>query len=112
MDILNQNKIDRLSQEIGAENVPVLLGIFLGELDTYIGQLNHLQGDELDSYLREICHALKSSAASFGAEALCAHSIDVDSMAKLGTQFVVSEEVAKMVSLLEETQQRYQALVG
>lgn len=71
MTILNQQKIDELSMEIGSDNVPVLLDIFLGEMDTYIDNLSQLEGSEQLVYLKEISHALKSSAASFGADSLC-----------------------------------------
>ncbi len=40
MEVLNQDKIERLAAEIGVENVPVLLDIFLGELTMYIDNLN------------------------------------------------------------------------
>lgn len=111
MEILNQTKIDRLSEEIGAENVPVLLDIFLGELTTYINDLSATDTGNIDSYLKEISHALKSSAASFGAEALCAYSIEIDARAKSGQILNLAEVQPKMVSLLSETQQKYQALL-
>jgi len=112
VDILNQSKIDRLAGEIGADNVPVLLDIFLGELTMYIDNLTQQEPSEHDAYMKEICHALKSSAASFGAEALCAYSVEIDSMAKSGALLNIDQDVAKMISLLRETQQRYQELVS
>lgn len=66
VNVLNQQKIDELSMEIGSDNVPVLFDIFLGEMDTYIENLSQLQGAERLAYSKEISHALKSSAASFG----------------------------------------------
>lgn len=111
MDILNQNKIDQLSEEIGAENVPVLLEIFIGELNTYIRELSDSSVTDVDGYLKEISHALKSSAASFGAEALCAYAIEIDARAKLEQSLDLNQVQPKMVSLLEETQQRYRALL-
>jgi len=112
VDILNQGKIERLASEIGADNVPVLLEIFLGELGMYIDNLSQQESNENNAYLKEICHALKSSAASFGAEALCAYSIEIDAIAKSGAPMDIDQEVTKMISLLRETQQRYQALVS
>ena len=35
-EVLNQQKIDELSDEIGSENVPILLDIFLGEMNSYV----------------------------------------------------------------------------
>ncbi|MEZ8102256.1 quorum-sensing phosphorelay protein LuxU [Vibrio bivalvicida] len=110
MDILDQSKIDRLANEIGEENVPVLLEIFLGELQMYINKLSQIDGAEQEQYLKEISHALKSSAASFGAEALRAYSVEVDSCAKLGVALDSESNKQQMLSLLGETQQRYQQL--
>lgn len=110
MEILDQSKIDRLASEIGEENVPILLDIFLGELNMYIDKLSQLEGSEQDLYLKEISHALKSSAASFGAEALRAYSVEVDSVAKSGVELNSAEHKQNMLSLLSQTQQRYQTL--
>ncbi|WP_412034990.1 hypothetical protein [Vibrio sp. 1866] len=46
MTILNQQKIDELSMEIGSDNVPALLDTFLGEMVTYIDHLSPLEGSE------------------------------------------------------------------
>ena len=40
MKVLNQQKVDELAGEIGQENVPVLLEIFLGELKGYYEHLD------------------------------------------------------------------------
>ncbi len=111
MDLLNQSKIDRLAGEIGEENVPLLLDIFLGELAQYIEKLSDEELPNMNSYLAEICHALKSSAASFGAEALCAFAIEVDAIAKVGDITDLESTRQKMIALLKETQQRYQKLI-
>tara|TARA_Y100001956_G_scaffold68662_1_gene71379 strand:+ start:798 stop:1139 length:342 start_codon:yes stop_codon:yes gene_type:complete len=112
MDVLNQDKIDQLASEIGADNVPILLDIFLGELAQYQDKLINDGSLDVSTYLKEISHALKSSAASFGAEVLCAYAIELDSMAKAGQVFEPTESKDKMISLLRETEQRYQQLVS
>ncbi|SDH78088.1 two-component system, phosphorelay protein LuxU [Vibrio xiamenensis] len=112
MEVLNQEKIDRLSGEIGAENVPVLLDIFLGELNTYLDSLSSNETPNKGQYLREISHALKSSAASFGAERLCAYASEVDAAAKAGKPHIESTYVVPMIELLETTKSRYQQLVN
>ncbi|MFC3023346.1 quorum-sensing phosphorelay protein LuxU [Vibrio zhugei] len=109
MDLLNKNKIDTLASEIGQENVPVLLGIFLSELTTYENNLReHAQADS--EYLKEISHALKSSAASFGADKLCAKAIEIDGMVKLGLEMDVMSEYEHLIQLLRETRERYERL--
>ncbi len=112
MEVLNQEKINRLSGEIGAENVPILLDIFLGELTTYLDSLSSNDTPDKGQYLREISHALKSSAASFGAEQLCAYASEVDAAAKAGKPHIETTYVASMIALLETTRARYQELVG
>ena len=70
MKVLNQQKVDELAGEIGQENVPVLLEIFLGELKGYYEHLEINKASDTSKYLADISHALKSSAASFGADSL------------------------------------------
>ena len=111
MDVLNQAKIDRLGNEIGHENVPVLLGIFLGEIAEYIEELTNEQGNK-GTYLKEISHALKSSAASFGAEAVCALAIEFNAAGKAGESLDSVFYQQQMLALLSETQQRYKSLLG
>ncbi|KQA19482.1 quorum-sensing phosphorelay protein LuxU [Vibrio metoecus] len=108
---INQSKIDLLAKEIGEENVPILVNIFLGELNDYqIRLVSEAVADKL-AYLKEISHALKSSAASFGADRLCAKAIELDSRAKSGEMLDISLEVTLMLDLLKQTHQCYSELV-
>ncbi|CAM2855259.1 quorum-sensing phosphorelay protein LuxU [Vibrio mytili] len=109
MSLLNQQKIDSLSKEIGSENVPVLLDIFLSEMDTYIKNLSSYQGAEQLGYLKEISHALKSSAASFGADRLCNLAIAIDIKAKTDDLSENSPHIVEMLELLKLTQKTYRA---
>ncbi|AXY01490.1 Hpt domain-containing protein [Vibrio alfacsensis] len=109
MDILNQSKIDQLSVDIGSDNVPVLLEIFLGELDTYVTNLSRFQAEEQDAYLREISHALKSSAASFGADQLCELANTIDIRVKSCEIMPQGPEVNEMLELLDRTREAYRA---
>ncbi|GLT17569.1 phosphorelay protein LuxU [Vibrio zhanjiangensis] len=111
MELLNRHKLDQLSSEIGASNVPILLDIFLNEMTQYIEALNDDTRDH-EAYLKEICHALKSSAASFGAESLCAFAIEIDAKAKLDEMLDVVDTRETMLKLLTDTQQRYKALLS
>jgi len=110
MEVLNQTKVDSLAQEIGEENVPILVEIFLGELDMYQQNLSSDQLDDKVQYLKEISHALKSSAASFGAELLCAKAADIDSRGKSGEGIHEVKDTASMIELLLLTHQRYSQL--
>lgn len=109
MNILNQKKIETLSMEIGSDNVPVLLDIFLGEIDTYIKNLSQYDRKEQLMYLKEISHALKSSAASFGADRLCDLAISIDKKAKAGELAVEGDEATTMIDVLRDTQEVYRS---
>ncbi|EPI4820384.1 quorum-sensing phosphorelay protein LuxU [Vibrio alginolyticus] len=109
VNVLNQQKIDELSMEIGSDNVPVLFDIFLGEMDTYIENLSQLQGAERLAYSKEISHALKSSAASFGADRLCELAMSIDKKAKTGELTAESEVLEVMFDLLHETRDAYRS---
>ena len=111
MDIINQQQVERLKQEIGAENLPVLLEIFLSELNQYRMKLTDTTHDQ-EAYLKEISHALKSSAASFGAEALRNLAIDYDGAAKAGVSLASAEQKHAMLALLKETHQCYEKLLS
>lgn len=110
MNIINWQQVERLKQEIGAENLPILLEIFLGELNQYAENLNNKSSDQ-EAYLKEISHALKSSAASFGAEALRNLAIDYDGAGKAGKNLDSSEQKNRMLALLKETHQCYEKLL-
>ncbi len=101
--LLNQKKIDELSVEIGHENVPVLLDIFLGEMTTYIDNLHNYAGAEQLLYLKEISHALKSSAASFGADRLRELAISIDNKGKTNQLAEDGVEVSTMIEVLGDT---------
>ena len=54
MKVLNQQKVDELAGEIGQENVPVLLEIFLGELKGYYEHLDLNKDTDTSKYLADI----------------------------------------------------------
>lgn len=112
MKIQNPMKLEQLSREIGADNVPILLNIFLSELAQYIDKLSTQDEKGNHEYLKDICHALKSSAASFGADKLCALAIEIDAYAKSGKAVEYSEHREQLIALLRETQQCYHKLLA
>ncbi|WP_165310647.1 quorum-sensing phosphorelay protein LuxU [Vibrio ziniensis] len=111
MEVLNQSKIEKLAREIGEDNVPLLVEIFLGELVAYQQSLTSNELTDKTQYLKDISHALKSSAASFGADKLCAKAVDIDAKAKLGEHFDVRIEAATMVDIINQTYGCYQQLI-
>lgn len=110
MQLLNEEKIQRLASEIGQENVPMLLSIFLGELKEYITILSSIDPPSVEPQLGAISHALKSSAASFGADRLCSFAIEIDKMAKLGQ--TLEAKTPAFIEILQLTHNRYSTLVS
>lgn len=108
---MNQETISSLGREIGEENIPVLLDIFLGELENYQATLLESDGSSQLELLKEISHALKSSAASFGADRLCAMAMDIDARGKEGRLVDTAQETQTLVKLLRETFTSYMTLV-
>lgn len=109
--VLNQQKVDELAGEIGQENVPVLLEIFLGELKGYYEHLEINKESDTSKYLADISHALKSSAASFGADSLCSFAIGLDSKVKQSLP-ITDGDFEDMQSLLLSTYTEYQQLMA
>ncbi|MGC9421608.1 quorum-sensing phosphorelay protein LuxU [Vibrio sp.] len=112
MEWINCNKIERLSQEIGAENLPLLIEIFLSELSTYQKNLSDEKNAGRLAYLAEISHALKSSAASFGADRLHAKAQALDHQFKQGIAIDEAIEVASMIDKLKHTAHHYDQLIN
>ncbi len=111
MKVLNQQKVNELASEIGQENVPVLLDIFLGELKGYYDHLEVNKESDTSRYLADISHALKSSAASFGADSLCSFAIGLDAKVKKALP-VTEVDCQDMQTLLLSTYQEYQQLIA
>ncbi len=78
-------------------------------MDTYITRLSDLKGNEQLIYLKEISHALKSSAASFGADRLCDLAIAIDRKAKSNQLAEQGEDATEMLALLDITRDAYRS---
>ncbi len=99
--VIDIEKIEQLISDVGSENAPMLFEMFLGELQTYKQQLQHQV--ELTVLCREMCHSLKSSAASFGATALLESAVDIDTMVKQQQPFDENRTAAQFIKLIEIT---------
>ena len=107
---INPNKIDDLCNEIGSDNLPILLDIFLGELNEYQAELTVVD-ETSELRLGDISHALKSSAASFGAENLCQIATGIDAQVKSGCKINTVENRESILSSLEKTIRAYGSLM-
>lgn len=111
MNFMNRDKVEQLSKEIGHDNIPILLGIFTGELVSYQEQLSTGSLSDKMASMKEICHALKSSAASFGAESLCQFAVDIDAQVKNGQLAEDQTQVDHMLHNLSQTHRCYLAFL-
>ncbi|WP_413284787.1 Hpt domain-containing protein [Vibrio sp. MA40-2] len=108
---MNSEKIDNLCNEIGHDNLPTLLNIFLSELREY--RLLILDdGQDLERHLSEMSHALKSSAASFGADDLCNVAKQVDAISKTGQPVSTDYYQNLILNSLKETITAYESLLS
>lgn len=107
--IINTDKIDELSRDIGEENLPMLFHIFIGELLDYAEALSDrkFENDAAEEQLKSISHSLKSSAASFGAEMLCAFATSLDAQYKTGEPINTPENRETMIGHLRTTREEY-----
>ncbi|MDR9827963.1 Hpt domain-containing protein [Vibrio sp. FNV 38] len=107
MDVMNKVKIEELGAQIGINNLPPLFEIFTSELAQYQNQIKASQADSVTLQLGEICHALKSSAASFGADALCHHAKEIDVLYKHRKDLSQGDYIERTLELLVKTHQVY-----
>lgn len=106
---LNSVKIGELGNEIGQDNVPMLLDIFVDELRGYALALNNdeLLEEQRLVQMKEISHALKSSAASFGADHLCELANDIDYRVKTQVSLSFSVDGQALLDSMQKTRQAY-----
>ncbi|MDV7103114.1 Hpt domain-containing protein [Vibrio sp. TH_r3] len=107
---LNSEKINNLCNEIGHDYLPTLLDIFLSELREY--QLVINSGEDLQRNLSDISHALKSSAASFGADDLCDVAKQIDAISKTGQPVSTEYYQNLILTSLQATITAYEGLLS
>ncbi|ORT50564.1 hypothetical protein ST37_09815 [Vibrio sp. qd031] len=106
MLVLNPKALDKMKTDVGEAHLPVLLECFIGELEEYIVLLNRT--DNSDKICADISHSLKSSAASFGADALLQIAIQIDTAVKRNQTICSQKTKAKLIASLESTLAEYQ----
>ncbi len=108
---LNLDKMNELCNEVGQDNLPILLNIFLVELNKYQEILTS-EDEDLEHHLGNISHALKSSAASFGADNLCQIALRIDENLKANERVPLLEVQEVMLESLQATIDIYQSHVN
>lgn len=106
---VNNETIQRLTLEVGKDTVLMLFEVFSAELKDYFEQLS---GSPSISQIREISHALKSSAASFGADELAELARECEYRVKLGQNAWVQAQLPHFAKIVQGTACEYIALAS
>lgn len=101
---VNNETLRRLAFEVGEETVFLLLTVFSEELKEYFDQLSD---SPTTLQIREISHAIKSSAASFGADELAELARECESRVKLGQEAWVQEQLPRLTNILQIAATKY-----
>lgn len=106
---VNNETIQRLTLEVGEDTVLMLFDVFSCELKDYYKQLSESPSI---SQVREISHAIKSSAASFGADELAEFARECEYRIKLGQNGWVHAQLPHFAKIVQMTACEYTALAG
>ncbi|WP_419205893.1 Hpt domain-containing protein [Photobacterium leiognathi] len=106
---INSETIKRLADEVGEDTVSLLLSVFSDELEQYSKQLsNHPSVDQIG----EISHAIKSSAASFGADDLALMAQECEYRVKQGQDDWMIDHLSEFRQMVEGMVVEYKQLAG
>lgn len=106
---INASTIKRLAEEVGQDTVSLLLKVFSDELEQYQRQLSDQPSV---SQVREISHAIKSSAASFGADDLAEMAQECESRMKQGQADWMQEHLPEFRQMVQGMALEYKQLAG
>ena len=105
--MVNNETIHRLTIDVGKETALLLLGVFSDELQEYLQQLKDLP---TILHIKEKSHAIKSSAASFGADELADFACECENRVKMGQDLWVMDQFPRLLDILRKTAMTYQEL--
>lgn len=103
---INGQAIAMLKQEVGEETLIMLFDVFAEELSGYAEVL--LEANVAQT--QEICHALKSSARSFGADILADLAVDCEAQAKAGEDESVMHRLPQLQQTVLNMAESYRQL--
>jgi two-component system, phosphorelay protein LuxU len=106
---INQETIKRLAAEVGEETVSILFNVFSDELEQYLRQLSD---QPTVIQIGDISHAIKSSAASFGADDLALMAQECESRVKQEQDHWIINQLPEFRKIVEETAYEYKQLAG
>ena len=106
---INAETIKRMADEVGEETLTLLLNVFSDELEQYQRQLSDQPSIK---QVREISHAIKSSAASFGADDLADMAQECESRVKQGQDEWIVDHLPEFRQMVEGMAVKYKRLAS
>lgn len=104
---INAETIKQLTEEVGEETVLLLLNVFSDELEQYLRQLSDQPSI---NQVGEISHAIKSSAASFGADDLAQMAQECESRVKQGQDEWMADHLPDFRQMVKGMAHEYRQL--
>lgn len=110
MELLNQQAIEQLERDTSPEIVPVILGRFLGELETRCDAIREaLAGADAQRVGLE-AHSVKSAARTFGLEQLSEQARLLEEQADAGPGGL-QDQAGRMLAAAKEARSALQAFL-
>ncbi|KLV04710.1 phosphorelay protein LuxU [Photobacterium aquae] len=106
---INAQTIQRMAEEVGEDTLQLLLTVFSDELEQYFSKLSD---DPTLLDVREISHAIKSSAASFGADELARMAQECESRVKQGQDTWMADHLPEFRQMVEGMAIEYRRLAS
>ncbi len=98
--LIDRKVLLELQQSIGPESLPLVLNTFIQQGEQ---ELRNLNNSLTSSQLKELCHSLKSSAASVGAMHLANTASQIEYRLGQLTHADLQREARQLSSLLRES---------
>ena len=106
---INAETLKRLADEVGVETVVILLNVFSDELEQY---LHKLSSQPSVNQIGDISHAIKSSAASFGADDLALMAQECEFRVRQGQDDWMIDHLPQFRQMVEGMAVEYKQLAG
>lgn len=102
-NLIDEQVIAELESVLGAESLQQMLQVFLKETEQRLDDIQRLSDEDNHSAIADEAHTLKSSAGSFGAQALFEAAKQLEHLAQSSDVKVITAEVAKTLALGAQT---------
>ncbi|WP_297482349.1 Hpt domain-containing protein [uncultured Photobacterium sp.] len=106
---INLETLKKLADEVGADTVVILLNVFSNELEQYCQKLS---SQPSINQIGDISHAIKSSAASFGADDLALMAQECEYRVRQGQDDWMIDHLPQFRQMVEGMAIEYKQLAG